>query len=130
MRWAVVAVGALVLTSAATASRPATYTEQRWMSSNSNTAIGQGVVWARVSTRDPHYGIYYVKRCAAAADPCGAHTHPTEAYLLRRTRLTLRGWVGSLLAQARLRPPYGVVGLCRAAPKAVRQDLLAAVCQR
>jgi len=117
-----------MLTGAASASRPATDAELRWMLANVNTGNGSFGEWGRVSTRDAHYGIVYAKRCGAAV-PCETHTRPTYAFLLRRARLTPRGWVGSLQAQAQLRPPYGVVRLCRAAPGAVRQDLLAAICK-
>jgi hypothetical protein len=83
--------------------------------------------WAFVSTADPHFGIYFKRRCIAAAT-C-ASSKPTYAFLLRRQRLTPKArW--SLVAQARLRPRDAkeVGAMCRAAPPAVTRDLLAAIC--
>jgi hypothetical protein len=98
------------------------------MNGNINTDIGSFVDWGRVSTIDAHYGVVFAKRCSEAAR-CGTQTRPLYAYLLRRRGLTLRGWIGSLQAQAQLRPPYGVTRLCRSVPKGVRHDLLARICR-
>jgi len=127
-RVAVIVLGALMLSGAASASRPSTSAELRWMVGNINTDTGSFVDWGRVATIDPHYGVVYAKRCSEAAR-CGTHTRPLYAYLLRRRRLTLRGWIGSLRAQAQLRPPYGLIGLCRSVPKGVRHDPLATICK-
>jgi hypothetical protein len=98
------------------------------MNGNINTDTGSFVEWGRVSTIDPHYGVVYAKRCSEAAR-CGTHTRPLYAYVLRRRRLTLRSWIGSLHAQAQLRPPYGLTGLCLSVPQGVRHDLLATTCK-
>jgi hypothetical protein len=92
------------------------------------TGPGSFIEWARVSTRDGRYAIFYAKRCEHPSF-CGSHIRPTYGYLLHRRTTSARShWL--LLAQAQLNPPYRseVVRLCRAAPKAVRGDLLAAVC--
>lgn len=127
---AVIVLGALMLAGAAAASRPATDAELRWMivPVNINTGNGSFGEWGRVSTIDAHYGVVYAKRCGGAVR-CETHTRPLYAYLLRRRRLTPRSWVGSLQAQAQLRPPYGVNRLCSSAPRAVRRELLAAICK-
>jgi hypothetical protein len=123
-------VAVLIAATGASASRPATQPESRWMSTNATVPSGQYVEWGRVSTVDPHYGIYYAKRCAAASDPCARHTRPTFAFLLRRTKLTPQSWANSILAQAQVHPPYRLARLCRAAPRRVRVDLLPSLCGR
>jgi hypothetical protein len=93
------------------------------------TGPGNFTVWARISTRDEHYAIFYAKRCAVSA-PCGGQTRPTYGFLLhRRTTAARSPW--QLLAQAQLRPPYRpeITRLCRAEPRPVRRDLLAAICR-
>jgi hypothetical protein len=128
-RVAAIVLGALMLSGAASASRPVADAELRWMiDGNINTGNGSFGEWGRVSTIDAHYGVVYAKRCGGAVR-CETHTQPLYAYLLRRPRLTLRGWVESLQAQAQLRPPKGVTRLCRGAPRAVRHDLLATICK-
>jgi len=127
-RVAAIAFGALLLAGSASASRSATKSEYYWMSGTVNSPVKSFTWWARVSTVNPHYGVVYLRQCSEAAR-CGTnHTHPLAVYLLRRRRLTARAWGGSLQAQAMLRPPYGVNRLCRSAPRAVRQDLLATIC--
>ena len=129
---AVIALVALMLAGVASASRPATHTELYWMSSAPiYTGIGSFEEWARLSTRDGHYAIYYAKRCGGGVARCGSHRYPTDAYLLRRTRLTSRAWAGSLAAEAQLRPAVRpeIVRLCHIAPKSVRQELLTGYCK-
>ncbi len=118
---------ALMLAGVASASRPATKSEFRWMSINIDTGNGQFGEWARVSTRDPHYAVFFARRCHVAC----SQTHPTDVFLLRRTKLTERGWAGSLVAQAQLRPPLprDILRLCRDAPITVRNELLTAICK-
>jgi len=94
-----------------------------------STGPGGFVEWARVSTRDGRYAIFYAKRCGRPSF-CGSHIRPTYGFLLHRRTLGARSpWM--LVAQAQLHPPYRpeIVRLCRAAPTAVRGDLLAAVCR-
>ena len=40
------------------------------------TGSGNFVEWARISTRDARYAIFYAKRCAVTAR-CGSQTRPT-----------------------------------------------------
>ena len=92
------------------------------------TGPGNFVTWARISTSDGRYAIYFAKRCAVTVR-CGSQTHPTYGYLLhRRTTSAKTPW--RLPAQAQPRPPYRpeIRRLCRAEPKQVRRDLLAAYC--
>ena len=92
------------------------------------TGPGSFVEWARISTRDERYAIFYAKRCRRPGF-CGSHIRPTYGFLLhRRTTAARSHWL--LLAQASLYPSYPpeVARLCRAAPRAVRRDLLAGVC--
>jgi hypothetical protein len=122
-----IAIVALMLASVASASRPATHGEFRWMTSNIDTGNGSFGEWARVSSRDPHYAVFFARRCHSAC----SQTQPTDVFLLRRTGLTERGWEGSLVAQAQLRPALvrDVLRLCREAPNTVRHELLAAICK-
>ncbi len=122
-----IAIAALMLAGVASASRPASHSEFRWMSSNIDTGNGSFGEWARVSDRNPHYAVFFARRCHSAC----SQTHPTDVFLLRRIKLTERGWVGSLVAQAQLRPPLlrDILRLCRAAPNAVRHELLVASCK-
>jgi hypothetical protein len=126
-----VALVALVFAGIASASRPATRGEMRWMDGAPiNTGNGSFVVWALVSTENPHYAVYFAGRCPKTG--CGmGHGTGAEVFLLRRAKLTERGWVGSLVAQAQLRPAVrpDILRVCRSAPAAVRKDLLAAVCR-
>jgi hypothetical protein len=128
---AAVGVGALVLAGTASASRPATSAELKAMQrAGFTTGPGNFTVWARVSTRDERYAILFAKRCAVTAR-CGGETRPTYGYLLhRRTTSPRSPWI--LLAQAQLRPPYRpeIRRLCRAAPRPVKRDLIAAYCPR
>jgi hypothetical protein len=123
------AVGALVLAGLAFASRPATTAELTAMQrAGFTTGPGNFVEWARISTRDGRYAIFFAKRCAVTAR-CGSQIRPTYGYLLHRRTTTARSpW--HLLAQAQLRPPYRpeIRRLCHAEPKQVRRDLLAAYC--
>jgi hypothetical protein len=125
-----IAVGAVALAGSASASRPATSAELKRMArAGFVTGVGNFVVWARISTRDAHYAIYYAKRCAVTAR-CGSQTRPTYGFLLHRRRTGARApW--QLVAQAQLRPPYRpeITRLCRAEPRPVRRDLLAAICR-
>jgi hypothetical protein len=124
------AVGAGVLAGLAFASRPATTAELTAMQrAGFTTGPGNFVEWARISTRDGRYAIFFAKRCAVTAR-CGSQTRPTYGYLLhRRTTAARSPW--RLVAQAQLRPAYRpeITRLCRAAPKPVRRDLLAATCR-
>lgn len=133
MRLAVViplVLGALALGGAAAASRPATSPEVRaMMRAGFETGRGSFIEWARISTRDGRYAIFYAKRCERPAF-CGSHIRPTYGFLLhRRTTDPRSHWI--LFAQAQLHPPYRpeITRLCRAAPNAVRADLLAAICR-
>jgi len=121
---------ALALAGSASASRLATPAELKAMArAGFETGVGNFLVWARVSTRDEHYAIYYAKRCAVTAT-CGGQTRPTYGFLLHRRRTAARSpW--QLLAQAQLRPPYRpeITRLCRAEPRRVRADLLGAICR-
>jgi hypothetical protein len=132
MRCAIVialVLGGLVLCGAASASRPATSAElNAMMRAGFATGPGSFTIWARISTRDGHYGIVYAKRCQNPAF-CGSHIRPTYGFLVHRPTTSARSrWI--LFAQAQLHPPYRpeVTRLCRAAPKAVRADLLTATC--
>jgi hypothetical protein len=124
------ALGALAFGGAASASRPATSAELKaMMRAGFETGPGSFQEWARVSTRDARYAIFYAKRCNNPAF-CGSHIRPTYGFLLhRRTASAHSHWL--LLAQATLYPPYRpeITRLCRAAPSAVRADLLATVCR-
>jgi hypothetical protein len=124
-------VVALMIVGIAAASRPVTHGEMYWMSPAVNTGPGQFLDWARTSNRDAHYGAYFAKRCPSGSAVCGGETHPTDVFLLRRAKLTPRSWANSILAQAQLRPPVqrDIARVCRLAPKAVRQDLLARICK-
>jgi hypothetical protein len=121
--------GVLVLAGSASASRLATTAELKaMMRAGFETGSGNFVEWARISTRDGRYAIFYAKRCAVTAR-CGSQTRPTYGFLLhRRTTAAHSPW--QLLAQAQLRPPYRpeIRRLCRAEPRPVRRDLLAAIC--
>jgi hypothetical protein len=123
------ALGALVLAAGASASKPATTAELKaMMRAGFETGPGSFIEWARISTRDGRYAVFYAKRCQRPSF-CGSHIRPTYGFLLhRRTTAARSHWL--LLAQASLHPPYRpeVARLCRAAPKAVRRDLLAGVC--
>ena len=125
-----IALGALALGAAASASRPATRSELYAMQrAGFETGPGSFLEWARISTRDGRYGIVYAKRCQNPAF-CGSHIRPTYGFLVHRPTTNARArWV--LLAQAQLHPPYQseVTRLCRAAPKAVRADLLPVICR-
>ena len=126
----VIAIAAGALAGSASASRLATPAELKAMGrAGFTTGEGNFTVWARISTRDGRYAIYYAKRCAVTAR-CGGETRPTYGFLLhRRTTATRSPW--QLLAQAQLRPPYRpeIIRLCRAEPRRVRADLLAAICR-
>ena len=124
------ALGALVLAGATSASRPATNAELRaMMRAGFQTGHGSFVEWARISSRDARYGIVYAKRCNNPAF-CGSHIRPTYGFLVHRptTRARLH-WV--LAAQAQLNPSYRpeITRLCHAAPKVVRTDLLPVICR-
>jgi hypothetical protein len=124
------AASVLALCGAASASRLATTAElNAMMRAGFETGSGNFVEWARISTRDGRYAIFYAKRCAVTAR-CGSQTHPTYGFLLHR-RTTAAGSPWHVLAQAQLRPPYRpeIRRLCRAEPRPVRRDLLAAVCR-
>ena len=124
------AAGVLVLAGSASASRLATSAELKaMMRAGFETGSGNFLEWARISTRDGRYAIFYAKRCAVTAT-CGGQTRPTYGFLLhRRTTAPHAPW--QLLAQAQLRPPYRpeIRRLCRAEPRPVRRDLLAAICR-
>jgi hypothetical protein len=100
-----VALGALVLGGSASASRPATTAELHAMyRAGFETGPGSFVLWARISTRDGRYAIFYAKRCERPAF-CGSHIRPPCGFLLhRRTTAARSHWL--LLAQAELHPPY------------------------
>jgi hypothetical protein len=92
----------LALAGSASASRPATTAELHWM--ERQALRGHGALRGQ--------------------------TRPTYGFLLHRRRTTARSpW--QLLAQAQLRPPYRpeITRLCRAEPRPVRRDLLAAICR-
>jgi hypothetical protein len=122
--------GVLLVAGTASASRPATTAELTAMQrAGFTTGAGNFVEWARISTRDARYAIFYAKRCAVTAR-CGSQTRPTYGFLLhRRTTAARSPW--QLLAQAQLRPPYRpeITRLCRAEPRRVRADLLGAICR-
>ena len=121
---------ALLAAGVASASGPATWAELKAMQrAGFTTGPGNFTVWARISTRDGHYAIFYAKRCAVSAR-CGGQTRPTYGFLLHRLTTAARApW--QLLAQAQLRPPYRpeITRLCRAEPRPVRRELLAAICR-
>jgi hypothetical protein len=118
---------ALLAAGSASSSRLATSAELKAMQrAGFTTGPGSFMVWALISTRDGHYAIVFAKRCAR----CVSQTRPTYGFLLhRRTTSNRSKW--QLLAQAQLRPPYRpeISRLCRAEPRPVRRDLLAAICR-
>jgi hypothetical protein len=122
-------VAVLAVVSGSSAARRPTSAEQMWMQQAGFTG-GAGTFrdWAFVSTADPHFGVYFKRRCGGAAGTCAAAS-PTYAFFLRRRRLT-RSARWRLVAQAQLRPRDGkeVARMCRVASSAVRRDLLAAIC--
>jgi hypothetical protein len=127
-----VAVGALVAAGTASSARLATTAElHAMMRAGFETGPGSFVEWALVSTRDPHYAIFYAKRCGRPAF-CGSHIRPTYGYLLRRAKIRPRSHWG-VLASAKLHPAWqpSIVSLCRATPMRLRRELLGkSLCHR
>ena len=126
VRSLVIVFAVLALAGAAQAARQATALEVQWMSQSVQSPFRQSKAWARISTRDAHWGVVFIRSCATACAP----VRPGAVFLLHRRSLSLHDWIGSLVASARLRPANHaqIRRVCAAAPAAVQRDLLAALC--